>query len=222
MIKGKISEIFSSIQGEGIYQGVTQVFLRTFGCNLKCSFCDTNLSSYKEYLPGEVISELKTFNSAFHSLAITGGEPLIQKEFLKELLSGLKESGWRIYLETNGTLPGSLNELINQIDIIAMDLKLPSSTKLRSFWQEHRRFLEIACQKDVFVKAVICRSTQKQDIREARDLVSDFNLPFVLQPNSFELGKELMEKIKQFQEICLSKLSDVRIICQMHKLAGIK
>ncbi|MEA3560955.1 MAG: 7-carboxy-7-deazaguanine synthase QueE [Candidatus Omnitrophota bacterium] len=222
MIKGRISEIFTSLQGEGIYQGLPQVFVRTFGCNLKCSFCDTRLTGYKEYSAGEIVEIIEGFNNNFHSLALTGGEPLVQKEFLKRLLEKLKGPGWKIYLETNGTLPGSLEEIINWIDIVSVDLKLPSSTRLRGFWPEHKRFLEIASQADAFVKVVICNSTQEEDVRRAVELVADFNLPLVLQPNSFEMGNELMGKARQFQELCLSRLSDVRIICQMHKVMGLR
>ena len=103
-----------------------------------------------------------------------------------------------------------------------MDVKLPSSTGLGSFWPEHKRFLEVACGKDAFIKTVICSSTEEEDIHRALKIISDFNLPLVLQPNSFELGRALRDKLESFQKICLGSLSDVRIIPQMHKIIGVR
>ena len=88
---GKISEIFSSIQGEGIYAGERQVFARFAECNLRCSYCDTKFDSYREYTPGELLSEIASFGKGFHSVSFTGGEPLLQKDFLREILSLIKQ-----------------------------------------------------------------------------------------------------------------------------------
>ena len=128
------------------------------------------------------------------------------------------------YLETNATLPEALKEVIDYIDIIAMDFKFPSSTGLRDLWQEHESFLKIASQKEVFVKAVICNSTDLADLKKATQLLSNFNqsIPFILQPNSYEINKVLMDKIQEFQNFSLKFLSDVRVIPQMHKLVGVK
>lgn len=139
-MKGKISEIFESIQGEGIYAGERQIFVRFFGCNLSCKFCDTPLSQYSEYEPQGLISELRFYQGNYHSVSFTGGEPLLQKDFLKEVLILLKQEGFRNYLETNGALPEALNEVIEHVDIVAMDFKLPSSTGAGDFWQAHRDF----------------------------------------------------------------------------------
>ncbi len=223
MTRGKVSELFESIQGEGIYQGVRQVFVRFYGCNLDhCRFCDTRLKYYKEYRAEDLIKQIDFHWKGFHSLSLTGGEPLLQKDFLKEILSLSKQRGLRTYLETNGILAGELSELIDEVDIIAMDIKLPSSTGLENFWTEHRRFLEIAAGKESFIKTVICNSTAEEDMRKALEIISDFNLPLVLQPNSFELSRALTDKLREFQEICLGSLSDVRITPQMHKIMGLR
>ena len=223
MRRGKVSELFESIQGEGIYQGIRQVFVRFYGCNLtRCRFCDTTLEGYKEFRAEDLVKQIDFYQKDFHSVSLTGGEPLLQKDFLKEILVLLKQLGLRTYLETNGILASELSELINEVDIIAMDVKLPSSTGLEGFWPEHKRFLEIACGRDSFIKTVICNSTQEEDIHKVLKIISDFNLPLVLQPNSFELGEALKDKLKGFQKICLGSLSDVRIIPQMHKVIGVR
>jgi Pyruvate-formate lyase-activating enzyme len=81
---------------------------------------------------------------------------------LKEILRLLKNQGIKTYLETNGSLANEFSEVKDDIDIVAMDIKLPSSTRDRTLWQEHKRFLSEAKGKDVFVKIVVCESTQKK------------------------------------------------------------
>jgi organic radical activating enzyme len=223
-VKGRITEIFESIQGEGIYLGARQLFVRFFGCNLSCEFCDTKLDTFSEYAPEELLEELKQHEGNYHSISFTGGEPLLQKDFLKETLKLTKVSGFRNYLETNGTLPDTLREIIEYVDIVAMDLKLPSSTGLNNFWDAHRKFLELASQKEVFLKAVICQSTLEKDLDEAIKLIKEVNKNaiFVLQPNSYEDYNQLSEKLENFKDICAKENISARIICQMHKIVGIK
>jgi len=222
-MKGKIAEIFESIQGEGIYIGARQLFVRLFGCNLRCKFCDTKLANYIEYTPQELVSYLKNTYSGNHSVSFTGGEPLLQNDFLKETMKLTKESGFNNYLETNGTLPESLSEVIDFVDIVAMDLKLPSSTGLVGFWNEHAKFLRIASQKDVFLKAVICKDTEQKDIEDAIKLIKEsVNFAIlVLQPNSFEDDEELRMKLLNYKEMCLRENIFACSIAQMHKVMGV-
>ncbi|MFH1397360.1 MAG: 7-carboxy-7-deazaguanine synthase QueE [Candidatus Omnitrophota bacterium] len=223
-MKGKISEIFESIQGEGIYVGERQIFVRFFGCNLSCAFCDTPLNNFSEYDPLELLNELKSYQGDFHSISFTGGEPLLQKEFLKETLILVKQEGFRNYLETNGTLPEALNEVIEYVDIVAMDFKLPTSTRTGDFWLIHRDFLKIASKKEVFLKAVICSSSEEEDFKNGLEIIKEIspNVRLVLQPNSFEYGGTLNEKIEEFKTACLREKIAVCLIPQMHKIMGIK
>ncbi|MCM8792335.1 MAG: 7-carboxy-7-deazaguanine synthase QueE [Candidatus Omnitrophica bacterium] len=220
-VKGRISEIFESIQGEGVYQGIRQLFIRFYGCNLTCKFCDTRLKSYQEYDLDRLIKKINSFKGKYHSLCLTGGEPLLQVDFLKELLPKLKI---RIYLETNGTLSKELNKVIDMIEIVSMDIKLPSSTGLKGLWNEHKKFLKSALKKEVFVKTVICSSTELRDLKEAVRLIKNFNkdIPFILQPNSFEIKRELIKKLIDFQEYSINYLSSVRIIPQINKFLKLR
>ena len=81
-MKAKITEIFSSIQGEGPYVGIKQVFVRFFGCNTKCVWCDTQKSSFKEYSIKEAASKIRLLSAYSHSVSFTGGEPLLYKDFI--------------------------------------------------------------------------------------------------------------------------------------------
>jgi organic radical activating enzyme len=97
---GKITEVFTSVQGEGLYFGEEQIFVRFFGCNLKCRFCDTHLDRFTEYEPQELIREMNMHKNGRSTVSFTGGEPLLQRHFLKELSGLTKKSGYKNYLET--------------------------------------------------------------------------------------------------------------------------
>jgi organic radical activating enzyme len=223
-MKGKISEIFESIQGEGLYLGERQLFVRFFGCNLNCKFCDTKLNRFFELEPQDLFKKIKLRPSGFHSISFTGGEPLLQKDFLKEILKLTRSKEFKNYLETNGTLCDALEEVIDYLDIVAMDLKLPSSTGQGDFWPAHSRFLEIASKKEVFVKAVVCCSTKEDDLRQGLELIKEKNKSaiLVLQPNSFEKSEALTEKLKNFKDICRKENITACVIPQMHKIIAIK
>lgn len=221
-MKAKISEVFKSIQGEGPYQGVGQVFARFYGCNLACGFCDTEFRAYEEKSVKELLREIEAFGDC-HSVSLTGGEPLLQISFLKELAKELKKKEKTVYLETNGVLYQNLEKVIGYVDIVAMDFKLPSSTLDRNLWIVHKEFLKIASKKEVFVKAVINNSTEVGDIFESIDMirVAGKDIQFILQPqNPFEFL--LKGKLDEFKGICVKRGVNVKIIPQLHKELGIK
>jgi len=223
-MKAKISEVFDSIQGEGLYLGERQIFVRFFGCNLNCKFCDTQLHHFSEYDPQELLDEVKLYQDNYHSISFTGGEPLLQKDFLKEALKLTRASGFKNYLETNGTLHSELGEVINYLDIIAMDIKLPSSTGGEQLWDEHRKFLEIARRKQVFCKAIICKETKEEDIIEALGLIKNIHkfAVLVLQPNSFDDERAISEKLRDYKDICRREKVTACVIPQIHKKIGLK
>jgi len=219
---GKIAEIFKSIQGEGPYQGETQVFVRLYGCNLACEFCDTKLESYETKSVDEVLKEVLSLGSV-HSVSITGGEPLLQSDFVKALAQALKAHNYKTYLETNGVFFEPLKKVIDYIDIVSMDFKLPSATNHKDFWPEHSEFLKIACQKEVFVKAVIGPRTQIGDILETIRLIkaAKQGVLLVLQPqNPHE--EALRPKLMFYKMLCQLHGLNVKILGQLHKQLGIK
>lgn len=226
----KIHEIFTSIQGEGVYSGKRQLFVRFYGCNLKCAFCDTSQgeSDMKEYTEGELFGAICQMAqpASIHSISFTGGEPLLQSEFLKEFLPKLKQAYYRIYLETNGTLPRQLAGIIDYVDIVAMDIKLASSTKETDFWREHSEFLRISMKKSVFVKVVITDRTAYTDFYKAVALVRrmDPHIAFIIQPVTpqADVGPAGFEVLEDFKNIASEHLNKVKIVPQMHKLFGVR
>ena len=230
--KAQITEIFSSMQGEGIFVGAHQIFVRFKRCNMACNFCDTpDDIAAKDYSSAVLMNEIKAIeesNGPHHSVSLTGGEPLVYAEFLKSMLPLLKKAGFKSYLETNGTLPRELEGVIDLIDIVAMDFKLPSSTGGRAYWNEHREFLKIAARKKVFVKSVITTDTKKEDIEEAAKLIREVNkkIPFIMQPatpvENFD-KKPGENRLLEFLDIVLNnEVENSRVIPQMHKILGMR
>jgi len=101
----KISEIFYSVQGEGILAGVPSVFLRTSGCNLRCTWCDTPYTSWNpegdDLALDTILADVRGHGS--RHVVVTGGEPLIQQEIV-QLTQGLKDLDLHITIETAGTV----------------------------------------------------------------------------------------------------------------------
>jgi organic radical activating enzyme len=204
----KLVEIFPSFQGEGVLAGVPQVFLRLAGCNLRCSYCDTPEARRKpgqclvwgwegvaEILAnplsvGQVLERVEAlWLPAMHSVCLTGGEPLLQAETLAELLPSLKARGMGIYLETNGTLPSLLGTVLEWVDWIAMDLKLPYAQGGEDFLEEQVGFLGLAVSRRVFLKLVAEEATPKEEVdrfcrRMRRELPGPVKIPLVIQPVS--------------------------------------
>ena len=221
-----ILEIFSSIQGEGIFLGAKQIFVRFKRCNMSCAFCDENLDrKAKRYSSLELMKAVKALentNGPHHSISLTGGEPLLYAEFLKSFLKIVRKNrNFRSYLETNG-------KVIDLVDIVAMDFKLPSSTGERPFWTEHLEFLKIASRKKVFVKAVVTPDTVKGDVEKAVSLIGRMrkNIPLVLQPATpvkpHDKGVK-KDTLLNFIEIGLKNdVHNIRVIPQIHKILSVK
>ena len=123
----KISEIFYSIQGEGMLAGVPSVFLRTSGCNLRCTWCDTPYASWKpegDDLPlGTVLADVRRRWSTH--VVVTGGEPMIQEDIVR-LTQRLKDFDLHITIETAGTVYQPVT-----CDLMSISPKLANSTPKR-------------------------------------------------------------------------------------------
>jgi len=119
----RVTEIFFSIQGEGTRAGRPCVFVRTTGCNLRCSYCDTAyaFTGGREMSREEILREVERHPCRF--VLLTGGEPLLQED-LGELARELLARGWEVAVETHGQLP--LDGLPREVVRIA-DVKTPGS-----------------------------------------------------------------------------------------------
>jgi len=138
----KISEVFLSLQGEGLYAGEPTIFIRLQGCNLFgsktgcCTYCDT---AYAQALGGqevtveEIVKKVRDL-SPMGWVCITGGEPLNQLEGLEALVEALNSYKYRVEIETNGTIPKP--SWYGIVDSWSADIKCPSSgvTSLVDEW----------------------------------------------------------------------------------------
>lgn len=200
----KINEIFYSIQGESSYVGFPTVFVRTTGCNLRCTYCDTTYS----YFEGEqkaleqIVEKIESFKTQY--VCITGGEPLLQKE-VHTLMKILCDKNFKVSLETSGSK--SCKDVDSRVKII-LDVKTPDSGAADSFDMKN---LEFVNEKTEF-KFVICSEKDfewSEQFCRQHDLFEKF---VVLYSPSY--GKI---DAKWLAENILEKNSSARLQLQLHK-----
>lgn len=204
----KISEIFYSLQGEGINTGKPVVFLRTSHCNLACSWCDTKYTwdwdnydytvEVKEMSVEDLIDSISRYQSKH--LVITGGEPMIQQRQLLPLIKEVKELGYFIEIETNGTIlpEGNLDQLIDQWNVSP---KLSSSANDKRSREIENCYLFFSNHLKCYFKYVI---NDSNDLRELQGLVEKYRIPaskIILVPQGNERN-EIITRGKWLSEIC--------------------
>jgi 7-carboxy-7-deazaguanine synthase len=227
--KASILEIFESRQGEGPCVGDPQIFVRFGGCNLVCDYCDTPESIPMRSGPvrelDRVLEQIETLRAGRPNpvVSLTGGEPLAHSAFLEALVPELKARGYRIYLETNGSLPKALEKIVSNCDWVAMDFK-PETATGRDLWEAHRWFLEMAGSK-VFVKMVLTDKTAEAEFHRGVELLASAApaAPLILQPATpwGSAGTIPLARLMSWWAWATRRLKDVRVIPQIHRLWGI-
>jgi len=161
----KVNEIFKSIQGESTFVGLPCIFIRLSGCNLRCSYCDTQYA-YEEGFEISIPEFLKKIQDYGCPLVeITGGEPLLQEETF-ELVKELINRGYKVLIETNGSI--GLKRLDRRA-IKVMDIKCPSSGMSDKMNWGNISFLSKMDQ----IKFVI---GSKDDYEWAKDVIKKYSL----------------------------------------------
>ncbi len=200
----KVNEIYHSIQGESTNAGLQCVFIRLTGCNLRCTYCDTEYAFFegKERSVDEIIEEVKKYNCKL--VEVTGGEPLMQDESC-ELMKKLCDEGFSVMLETAGNMP--IKEVDKRVKII-MDLKCPSSGMMDKNLYENVDHLK----KDDEVKFVIGN-------REDYDWMKDIFSKYDLQNKCALLASVVFGKLEPLTLVnwILEDKLEVRFQLQMHK-----
>ena len=248
-------EVFSAIQGEGLNVGTRQIFIRFALCDLRCLFCDSahtwnipkvcrierspGLRDFKTYSNPVSLEQLlkwtERLNAPFihDSISVTGGEPLIHASFLSKFLPQVRtRTKLPIYLETGGHLPQQLSQVIPDLDLVGMDLKLPSVSG-ENHWQEHTTFLQLCYQSnlEVFVKIIVSENTELADLQKAGELVGAVSpdIPLFLQPvtplnnsTGSMTGKIIIsptpDQVLRWQALLKEFVKQVRVVPQTHKM----
>jgi organic radical activating enzyme len=177
-----------------------------------------------EFDAQSLFERVKRYSRTAHTVSLTGGEPLLHKDFLLEFLPLTKAHGFKNYLETNGTIPEALAAVIDLVHVVAMDVKLPSSTGLQAFWDVHKKFLKIAQKKDVFVKTIITEHTLESDIHEMIVMLQETNMVpvVVFQPDSHGDIAKLSPRLDYYRDLSISSGFATCVIPQMHKILGVR
>ncbi len=247
-MKSYLSELFSSIQGEGPMVGERHLFMRFCGCHRDCVYCDTNTQRTEAVMVERVAGsgELESVPNPLsvddllewvrvldmgrvnERISVTGGAPLLQAKFFGALFPRLVDQDHRIYLETAGDLPQQLEMVIEYLDVVAMDVKLASVTHEKSSFPAHWQFLSCLRKYEVesFVKLVVSDETHEGELMEAAKGIrkaGGMDTLVILQPLSATERVSNVPSVGQllfWQEKVGKLLPNVRVIPQTHKMMG--
>jgi 7-carboxy-7-deazaguanine synthase len=217
----QITEIYKSLQGESTYSGLPCVFVRLTGCNLRCSWCDSEFSFYdgRKMTLQEVLSEVARLSPAGGLVEITGGEPMLQEREVIPLMEQLLEADYQVLLETSGERP--LARVPKQV-VKIVDVKCPHSGEPNTFALENLKALRPHDE----IKFVL---TDRMDYEFARDFVLNHGLGervhAILFSPAFEKAasgaRDTSHCLLDPQELAQWILADhmpVRLSLQIHKL----
>lgn len=198
-----VQAIFPTLQGEGPYAGWPAVFVRLGGCNLACEFCDTEFESFSSVSVADILNDVKAKAGRATLVVITGGEPLRQP--IAPLCAALIEAGFKIQIETNGTL---WRELPEAVELICS----PKNTG-----KGYTPIRPDVLARTKALKFIISEShAGYQDIAD----VGQGDIPVYVQPmDEYDLAKNAAN-LKRATEIALQK--GCRLSLQLHKIAGIE
>ncbi len=238
-MQAQIEEVFNSIQGEGTHAGTRQVFVRFQQCQLHCAYCDTprgrsisdtcriegtpgtgDFHSVKNPISRGFLLEIiqKLWTPSTRHVSLTGGEPLIHADFIREL-----DIDYPLYLETNSGFPEEAQKLKDVIAIASCDIKLPEHDSSRHYSELLKNELQTIsifneCT-ETFVKIVVLPETTKRSLSQAVDGIAtiDRSIPLILQPVTSDI-RVPQARLFELMDFAGEKLKDVRVIPQIHKM----
>jgi organic radical activating enzyme len=242
-VRGYVHEVFRSIQGEGPSVGVLQTFVRFSGCSARCRYCDSadarvraprcavrGLPEPRSLANPVAVEELfpavRALSDApgFHSMSVTGGEPLEQPAFLALLLGRSRSEGIPVYLETNGLHAAAARAVAGLVDFVSLDMKLPSLCAGSSL-EGYRRVLPLFTGAILSCKAVVAEGFSMSELAEAARIVGEYDrrTTFVIQPATPVPGCGTVsgDVLLACHAAAAAHLDDVRVIPQCHRLLGL-
>ena len=200
----RINEIFKSIQGETSYAGTPFLFVRTTGCNLRCSWCDTTYAydEGEDFSIDEIIRTLGKYDC--RNVAITGGEPLLQEE-TPLLAEYLINNGYKVFVETNGSV--DISGLHPEI-IKILDIKCPGSGMTEHIVWDNLNVLSSIDE----IKFIV---SDYNDYVWAKSVIASHKLPDICTVLIAPVFNRLDPK--QIAEWIINDNLDVRLQLQLHK-----
>jgi len=216
-----IQEIFYSYQGEGPWVGYPQIFIRFFGCNIKCDYCDTPDRLKLKMTPEQVIDKITPYlERKPHSISITGGEPLMQADGILELIPHLEPLNIPLFLETNATYPERLDKVKDHFTYFSVDYKPGHEDKFEQFVDR------LKDNAGTYIKYIVLKDFASTELEYLGKTIQKLNqkLPIVLQPvTPFAKVTEpaSTDDLHRAHKILLNYVPDIRIIPQTHKMMGI-
>lgn len=235
--RARVSEIFTSIEGEGIFVGKKTLFIRLSGCHLKCRWCDTKyalpLDSGTDYQIDEIkdliIKELRPFT---YKVNFTGGEPLLQTEAVIELADFIKkQTNLKTYIESSCFDSELFSKVLPYIDICKIEFKTDDSKVVEDEEYDNLILNEIKClelavgsNKATYIKIVVTNSTNLESFKNlvyniSKKIKPSDILGFIIQP-SFGIDQPTVNKLLDTYDIVQPMFPEVRIIPQLHKEIG--
>jgi 7-carboxy-7-deazaguanine synthase len=235
--RARVSEIFTSIEGEGIFVGKKTLFIRFSGCYLKCRWCDTKyalpLDSGTDYQIDEIkdliIKELRPFT---YKVNFTGGEPLLQTEAVIELADFIKKhTNLKTYMESSCFDSELFSKVLPYIDICKVEFKTDDSKVVEDEEYDNLISNEIKClelavesNKATYIKIVVTNSTNLESFKNlvyniSKKIKPSDILGFIIQP-SFGIDQPTVNKLLDTYDIVQPMFPEVRIIPQLHKEIG--
>ena len=235
--RARVSEIFTSIEGEGIFVGKKTLFIRFSGCHLKCRWCDTKyalpLDSGTEYQIDEIedliIRELQPFT---YKVNFTGGEPLLQTDAVIKLADFIKkQTNLKTYIESSCFDSELFSKVLPYIDICKIEFKTDDSKVVENEVYDSLLLNEIKClelavesNKTTYIKIVVTNSTNLESFKNLVYNISKKIRPsdivgFIIQP-SHGVDQPTVNKLLDTYDIVQPMFPEVRIISRLHKEIG--
>lgn len=235
--RARVSEIFTSIEGEGIFVGKKTLFIRLSGCHLKCRWCDTKyalpLDSGTDYQIDEIkdliIKELRPFT---YKVNFTGGEPLLQTEAVIELADFIKkQTNLKTYIESSCFDSELFSKILPYIDICKVEFKTDDSKVVENEEYDNLLLNEIRClelavesNKATYIKIVVTNSTNLESFKNlvyniSKKIKPSDILGFIIQP-SFGIDQPTVNMLLDTYDVVQPMFPEVRIIPQLHKEIG--
>jgi len=234
----KLSEIFTSIEGEGILFGTKTMFVRLAGCPLKCHWCDTlyalPMESGSDYSIDEVKELiLNSLHPNTYKVNFTGGEPLVQYEAVIELAKFVRQKDIKTYLESACYDAARFAKVLPHIDLVKVEFKLKDSKVVDEKHYGSLLRSEIDCLKlaidkgkTTYVKVVVTNSSSLKEFKELVHEVFRAAKPaeiagFIIQP-SYKIDEPTLDVLFGFYDAVYPVYDEVRVVPQMHKAIGVR